>query len=223
MEPKRRMSRLVGLTIMLLAACGGEAASSIRSESAENGYLLADATQKCDSVTELTLEKLRPKLAPPGPHAYVLTYKDGRSTPATVTIGAYGEAHCKPGGSASAVPIDSSVVLPVPVSIATEDGVFIGSLDGEVTFRASKLGSGQNPPIQSFSASGEAPRLHGSWTPSFNEQGYDGHSVLLTEAAPGDQTFTGTSMAAFDLSELTFMRSPYSQVGAPIGTLRAKE
>lgn len=226
---------LAGLTIVLLAACGGETSSAVAgpspsassptgppTQAPDNGYPLVEATQRCDSMAGLTLEKLRPKLTPPGPHAYVLTYPDGRSTPATLTFGAYGEARCNPGGFAGAVPVNTTVRLPISIAIATDDGVLVGSLDGKATFSASKLGTGQNPVIPSFSADGESSRFRGSWTPSLREEGYDGHSVRLTEAAPGDQGSTGESKAALDVSEINFMRSPYSQVGARIGIMRAK-
>ncbi len=214
----------------LLAACGAPSQPPSTNESpdgADADIVLASETTPCASTTNLTLEKLRPKLRALGGHPYELTYEDGRTTAATIKVLAYGEARCRAGRSSAGgtAPLGASVRIPTTVSIATEDGDFVGTLEGVVTFRASTFSHVETDGgtiVQTFAASADFSALRGTRKPSLEIPGHDEHSLELADEAPGDEAVHGESMAALVLFELAFAREPYSQEGTRLGRLRAK-
>src|SRR3954454_4131381 len=94
----------------VLGGCGGSESSAstvadpstaddVPSRAADGSYVLIGDTTPCDSAQDMTIERLRPKLTPPGAHDYVMTYEDGQTTHAVLTLTYGDEVRCEPRGS----------------------------------------------------------------------------------------------------------------------------
>jgi hypothetical protein len=182
-----------------------------------DSFPLVGETTPCGGEPDMTIAKLRPKLSMPGSYAFVLTYQDGRTTPASVTIGAYSDVvRCRTseggGPGLSGVAPTYIVTFTTTLSIATDDGQLLGTLPATFTF------DWDEGPF--LAAEAEFSGLQGTLRPTLTETEDAVRSVLVSEPKT-DTTHEGAPLVELDVSEMAYMTHD-RQDGAPIGVLGRK-
>lgn len=239
MTPNMTVDVLLGaLTFvgaLALAGCGGDTATAAgRAEPAPapavappsdpglsdaDGYVLRSDTEPCDGYAELTVVGARAMLPAPASYAYTLTYGDGRTTFATVTVAPYDAVvKCSRRSTAGAVGPAARLSFTTKADLRTDDGLIVGRFD----VAASLSGTTAEHATVEWRGTAEVAVLTGTFRPTLVRNGYDGHAVHLGPAGPTDQAPQGTGMTSLALDEITYKTGPYSQEGKPIGALAGR-